>query len=173
MISPYTSYVTIDAPYLPIPNQIEIVLSPVLCAPELTRTSFLMPMLGDGSFIFAQNQRRGIEIPGGHVDPGETLLQAALRETMEETGCEVIDVVPIGFLRMMTFGEKPADWRYPYPLSYQQFFAGRLRLKYPYETNDECAQPVRVKDLRGLRPSIEIFGQRARELLMRHPYRGR
>ena len=27
--------------------------------------------------------------PAGHLDPGESLLQAAHRETLEETGCEV------------------------------------------------------------------------------------
>jgi 8-oxo-dGTP diphosphatase len=171
MISRFTSYVTIDAPYLPVPNHIEIVLSPVLCAPELTMTSFLLPMLDDGSFVFARNQRRGVEIPGGHVDPGETLIQAAVRETFEETGCEVKDIVPIGFLRMMTFGTKPEKWKYPFPLSYQQFFAGRVSAQHDYVENDECAAPEIINDLAAytpaLRPSIHIFGQRVRDLLMR------
>jgi 8-oxo-dGTP pyrophosphatase MutT (NUDIX family) len=35
----------------------------------------------DGEMVFNQ--------PAGHLDPGETLFQAAIRETMEETGWEV------------------------------------------------------------------------------------
>lgn len=27
--------------------------------------------------------------PGGHVDPGETIMEAAVREVKEETGCDV------------------------------------------------------------------------------------
>lgn len=39
-----------------------------------------------------QHQRLGIvrwELPGGHVDPNETVAQAAVRETLEETGLRV------------------------------------------------------------------------------------
>ena len=34
--------------------------------------------------------------PGGKIDPGETPLEAAVRETIEETGIEPIDVEPCG-----------------------------------------------------------------------------
>ncbi len=39
-----------------------------------------------------------IAFPGGHVDPGETLLQAALRETMEEVGLHVAERNVLGRL---------------------------------------------------------------------------
>lgn len=38
--------------------------------------------------------RWGWEIPAGRVDPGETLLEAAVRETTEETGWMPLDVKP-------------------------------------------------------------------------------
>ncbi|CAM5613392.1 Putative 8-oxo-dGTP diphosphatase YtkD [Lysinibacillus sphaericus] len=35
------------------------------------------------------HKRRGVEVPGGKVEPGETLEQAAVREVFEETGVHV------------------------------------------------------------------------------------
>jgi len=45
-----------------------------------------------GRFLMVEEAVRGQVLfnqPAGHLDPGETLLQAACRETLEETGWEV------------------------------------------------------------------------------------
>lgn len=39
---------------------------------------------------------RGVRLPKGHLDPGETPEQAALREVAEETGLEARLVAPLG-----------------------------------------------------------------------------
>ncbi len=41
--------------------------------------------------------RWGWEIPAGRVDPGESLRDAAIRETTEETGWKPLDVTPATF----------------------------------------------------------------------------
>ncbi len=46
----------------------------------------------DGRFLFVEERVEGRSVlnqPAGHWDDGETLLQAALRETLEETAWEV------------------------------------------------------------------------------------
>ncbi len=46
----------------------------------------------DGRFLLVREREAGREVinqPAGHVEPGETLEQAALREVLEETGWRV------------------------------------------------------------------------------------
>ena len=45
-----------------------------------------------GRFLLVEEQADGREVlnqPAGHLEPAESLLEAALRETLEETGWEV------------------------------------------------------------------------------------
>jgi len=50
----------------------------------------------EGSLLFTINTERGIELPGGKVEPGETSLAAAVRETFEETGYALSYIEKIG-----------------------------------------------------------------------------
>lgn len=56
----------------------------------------------DNLFLMVRETRDGVQVinqPAGHVEPGEDILHAALRETLEETGWEVAIT---GFLGIST-----------------------------------------------------------------------
>lgn len=65
----------------------------------MARTAYAVAFDGD-RFLMVRNPRRGgWEMPGGHVEEGETPAEAAVREFREESGysIEVVAVRDIGY----------------------------------------------------------------------------
>lgn len=49
-----------------------------------------------GKWVFCRHRERDtLEIPGGHREPGETVLEAARRELAEETGASEFTLTPV------------------------------------------------------------------------------
>jgi len=131
-----------DVAYIPAPNVVDVVVSDSLLVPGINPTAFAFVFTPEGSLVLANNRRRGPEVAGGHIEPGETAEQGAVREAREETGAVLAGLVPVGFFRSVTQAVKPEGYRYPHPVSCQQFFAAVAASFDAYVPNDECLEPI-------------------------------
>ncbi len=56
-------------------------------------------------YVFSYNKdRKGWEIPGGHIEDGESWVDACKREMFEETGAINIKVTPVCVYKISTYG---------------------------------------------------------------------
>lgn len=117
-------------PGFDVPHTSELVRSAVLPPADLVSAAF--GFVTDGSrrvlLTHVDAPGRGWDVPGGHLEQGESPLTAAVREIREETGLRLAadDLTPAGWIRIRVEGRDTTDGRYPYPTSYLVYFAARL-----------------------------------------------
>lgn len=86
----------------------------------------------EGRFLMVEETaegRRVLNQPAGHLEPGESLLEAMVRETREETGWDVEGIALIGIYR----------WAHPnHSMTFLRVtFAARALAHNPYRSLDE------------------------------------
>lgn len=99
-----------------------------------------------GKLILTKHEKRGWEVPGGTIEPGEMPIQAAIRETYEETGAELDGIEWIGQYVIVGEREQPMV---------KSIYAARVIKLHPlppeFETEDvriceEYPIPDQIKD---------------------------
>ena len=103
--------------WLPQPNKVSFIVSREMPPPALCTSAYVFAFEGDA--LLMADLDRGVDIPGGHIDSGETPEAAMRRETKEETGATLGAVRMLGYQKITLKGPKPPGYKYPYPESYQ------------------------------------------------------
>mgnify|MGYP006073971339 FL=1 len=81
----------------------------------------------NGEFLMVRETQDGVQVinqPAGHVEPGEDVIAAALRETLEETGWEVKITGFLGFSNARSATTGITYYRLVFiaePLQFQQY----------------------------------------------------
>ena len=76
--------------------------------PEPTVGIFIFNPAGEILLLESHKWPRAYVVPGGHVELGERLEEAAVREAKEETGLDVYD---LKFINFQQFIYDPAFWK--------------------------------------------------------------
>ena len=76
----------------------------------------------DDRMLFTRLASRGWDLPGGHLEPGESAEAAMRREVFEETAVELGVAVPFAYQHIQLLSKPPPDYSYPVPDGYQVYF---------------------------------------------------
>jgi 8-oxo-dGTP diphosphatase len=105
---------------------------------EICGTAFTFAFIED-RMLLARLVKRGWDIPGGHIEPGESPEQAVIRETIEETQVIVEPVELVGVQELEVFGSLPRDG-WTTPLSATLFYLCRVVETLPFIPTRETAE---------------------------------
>jgi nucleoside triphosphatase len=128
--------------------------------PEPTVGAFIFNKAGELLLLKSHKWPGKYVVPGGHVELGETLEEAAVREAKEETG---LDIYALKFINFQEFIYDPAFWKKRHFIFFDYSCrADSLEVKL----NDEAQEHVWVKLDSTLHLPLDSYTQTSIEKIM-------
>lgn len=152
---------------LPLPNETRLIITDQQPDQQFVTCSFVLAFDGD-KLLLTKLNARGWDIPGGHIEAGETPEEAARRELFEETGAHVNDLDFLGYEIIRLLGDEPEGYKYPYPDSYMVFYCARITSMEDYTENEESAgrelfDPEQARVTGWVKDNLELYEEALRK----------
>lgn len=125
-------------PWMPTNSEARLYHTDEMPPVDICGTAFAFAFIED-RMLMTRLVKRGWDIPGGHIEPGESPEQAVIRETIEETQVIVEPVELVGVQELEVFGSLPRDG-WTTPLSTQLFYLCRVAETLPFIPTRETTE---------------------------------
>ena len=119
--------------------------------PEPTVGVFIFNQQGELLLLQSHKWPGAYVVPGGHVELGERLEQAAVREAKEETGLDIYD---LEFINFQQFIYDPAFWKKRHFIFFD--FAAKTR-STDVVLNDEAEEFIWIEPNEALGMSLDSY----------------
>lgn len=86
---------------------------PATQPPNLPVSAVKIYVFQGDNLLLTKITGRGWDLPGGHIEAGETPEEAIVRELQEETGASIKNFVFIGYLKITNQQENERNKKYP------------------------------------------------------------
>lgn len=128
--------------------------------PEPTVGVFIFNPTGDLLLLKSHKWPGKYVVPGGHVELGERLEEAAIREAKEETG---LDIYALKFINFQEFIYDPAFWKKRHFI----FFDYACKTdSLAVKLNDEAEEHVWVKAEAALHLDLDVYTRTSIEKIL-------
>ena len=128
--------------------------------PEPTVGVFIFNQNGELLLLKSHKWPGKYVVPGGHVELGERIEEAAIREAKEETGLDIYD---LEFINFQQFIYDPSFWK---PRHFIFFDYACKTNSAEVKLNDEAEEHVWVKLDAAVRLPLDTYTRRSIEILI-------
>lgn len=128
--------------------------------PEPTVGVFIFNQNGEILLLVSHKWPDAYVVPGGHVELGERLEEAAVREAKEETGLDVYD---LEFINFQQFIYDPAFWKHRHFIFFD--FAAKTE-STEVKLNEEAQKHIWVQPEAALDLSLDSYTRKSIEIYL-------